>query len=266
MSDIDSIPYLIDTGANRIIVNDLKLLANFKSVRGGVKGVRGTAVLIYGIGALSMSLQADDGSVDKISIEGAVYVPSSPFNLIPPQLLVLILKSHDYSVPKKFEHDDKHYVLHYTSPDGLQRNFTIPLDERNMFTMRTKSGYDSFICTACHYQTSWKTFPGATHLIPDSDQDQSKESTREPITPLPISQSQESTKEPTILTIPYEERDFEPLSATPITTNFTLHPATKPLEDDPQVAMIRRKQHRLAVSHERLSHLRFPVLKLLARA
>ena len=97
MLDTDSIPYLIDTGANRIIVNDLKLLTNFKAVRGGVKGVGGTAVSIYGIGALSMSLQADDGSVNKISIEGAVYVPSSPFNLIPPQLLVSILKSHDYS-------------------------------------------------------------------------------------------------------------------------------------------------------------------------
>ena len=46
VADTDSTPYLIDTGANLVIVNDPKLLKDFRSVRGGVKGVGVTSVCV----------------------------------------------------------------------------------------------------------------------------------------------------------------------------------------------------------------------------
>ena len=37
--DTDNVPYVLDTGANKMIVNDPKLLKNFQVSQGGVKGV-----------------------------------------------------------------------------------------------------------------------------------------------------------------------------------------------------------------------------------
>ena len=38
-----------------------------------------------------------------------------------------------------------------------------------MFTMRTKSGYNAFMCKACEYDPTWQAFPGAAHIISDDD-------------------------------------------------------------------------------------------------
>ena len=88
VADTDSVPYLINTTANRVIVNNIKLLSNFKAIRGGVKGVGGTSVSIHVIGSLSLPLQYDAGAVDYVCIHDAVYVPISPFDLLPPQILI----------------------------------------------------------------------------------------------------------------------------------------------------------------------------------
>ena len=88
VADTDSVPYLIDTAANRVIVNNIKLLSNFKAIRGGVKGVVGTSVSIHVIGSLYLLLQSDAGAVDSVCIHDTVYVCSSPFNLLPPQILI----------------------------------------------------------------------------------------------------------------------------------------------------------------------------------
>ena len=102
MADTESFPYLIDTTANRVIVNNIKLLYNFKAIRGGVKGVGGTSVSIRGIGYLSLPLQSGYGAVDYVCIQDAVYVPSSPFNLLPPQIPISHLKLQGNNVSRRF--------------------------------------------------------------------------------------------------------------------------------------------------------------------
>ena len=97
--DTNSVPYLIYTAANRVIFNNIKLLSNFKAIRGGVKGVGVTSVSIHGIGSLSLPLQSYAGAVNYFFIHDSVYLPSSPFNLLPPQILILQLKLQDYTVP-----------------------------------------------------------------------------------------------------------------------------------------------------------------------
>ena len=88
VADTNSVPYLIDATANLVIVNNIKLLSRFKAIRFGVKGFGGTSLSIHGIGSLSLPLQSDAGAVDSVCIHDAVYVPSSPFNLLPPQILI----------------------------------------------------------------------------------------------------------------------------------------------------------------------------------
>ena len=38
-----------------------------------------------------------------------------------------------------------------------------------MFKMRTKSGYNAFMCKSCEYDPTWQAFPGAVHIISDDD-------------------------------------------------------------------------------------------------
>ena len=106
MADTNSVPYLIDTGANCVIINNIKLLSNFKAIRGCVKGVGGTFVYIHGIGSLSLPLKSDAGAVDSVCIHDAVYVTSPPFKLLFPQILISRLKLQGYNIPHQFQHDE----------------------------------------------------------------------------------------------------------------------------------------------------------------
>lgn len=47
ITDTDSNQYLLHTGANRVILNDAKLLRNFQLANGNVKGVGGSPALIH---------------------------------------------------------------------------------------------------------------------------------------------------------------------------------------------------------------------------
>ena len=85
VADTDSIGFVLDTGANRVIVNDASLFKQYKSLDGNVKGIRSNLVPIKGIGTIVLSLKSDDWHVDKITIHDAVYVPTSPYNLLPSQ-------------------------------------------------------------------------------------------------------------------------------------------------------------------------------------
>ena len=99
VADTDSVPYLIDTAANRVIVNNIKLLSNFKATRGGVQVVGATSVSIHGIGYLSLPLRSDAGAIDYVCILDTLYVPRPPFNLFPPHILISQLKLQGYNVP-----------------------------------------------------------------------------------------------------------------------------------------------------------------------
>lgn len=120
ITDTDSIPYVIDTGANRIIVNDIKLLHNITATSDKVKGIGGKCVRITSIGKLSLALHAENGITDTVNDLDTVCVPSSPYNLLPPQLLVQQMKFRGFQVDK-FKHDNKHFILAYTSP-SLQKS------------------------------------------------------------------------------------------------------------------------------------------------
>ena len=104
IADTDSQTYLLDTGANRFIVNNVKLLNEFNPVRASVKGINGTSVAIQGNGKHKITLQSDDGHQETINVD-AVYVPSSPYNIISPQLLIHALKLKGYNV-EPASHDD----------------------------------------------------------------------------------------------------------------------------------------------------------------
>ena len=148
--------------------------------------------------------------------------------------------------------------MRYTTPSGVPRSFTIPLNERNMFTMRTKSGYNAFICKACEYDPTWQVFPGAVHIISDDDDVISPLTTyemREPsmVSPLTTDKMRESSH-----VIPFVHEDFDYQPSAPVDTDFSFPSSSSPLEEEPQVASVFRKQHLLAVLHELFEYLHFP--------
>ena len=98
MVDTDSIPFMIDTGSNRIIVDNPKYLTNLIPSSNKFKGVGGNCVIISGTGKFSLPLQSDNNTVDDVIDLQAVYVPSYPYNLVHPQILVNQTKAQNYNV------------------------------------------------------------------------------------------------------------------------------------------------------------------------
>ena len=93
ITDTDSYTYLLDSGANRFIVNDAKMLKQFTATRASVKGISGTSVAIQGTGQHRLTIKSDNDHQTNIHVE-AVFVPLSPYNVIPPQLLIHALKTY----------------------------------------------------------------------------------------------------------------------------------------------------------------------------
>jgi hypothetical protein len=129
VSDTDSREYMLDTGANRFIVNNPRFLSNFVAISGSVKGIGGVPTSILGQGKLTLKLESDDGKHDTITIADAVYVPTSPFNIISPQMLVELMRTEGYYLDY-FKHNDKEYLLQYTPKGGRQ-------SDRRTLTVRT---------------------------------------------------------------------------------------------------------------------------------
>jgi hypothetical protein len=175
VADTDSIPYVIDTGANRVIINNAKLFHEFRPTNGKVKGIGGTPVSLNGIGTVKLPLRSDDGTVDQVILRNAVYVPSSPFNLIPPQLLIAEWKHSGFHVDY-FEHDDKEYIFNY-KPDASAkepRKLTVPVGSNNLFALQSNDGYTGFFKQAKNFEPDWCMFAGAAHIIPETGKTQKK--------------------------------------------------------------------------------------------
>jgi hypothetical protein len=100
-----------------------------------------------------------------------VYVPSSLYNLVPPQILINKLKKQGYSV-KYAEHDDREYVFRYnpSTDPSTERSLTVPIGRNHSFTMRSNEGYTSFFRQAPQLDPEWGLFAGATHVIPDDSE------------------------------------------------------------------------------------------------
>ena len=82
----------MDTGANRVIVNDKTLLTDFISTKGKVKGVGANPTTVAGTRTFNIPLQSDDCIHDRFSAKKDIYVPMSPYNFIPPKLLLQVMR------------------------------------------------------------------------------------------------------------------------------------------------------------------------------
>jgi len=119
--DTDSKPMCVDSAANRVIVNDLRLVRNYNVIPNHpVKGIAGEPAKAYGYGIFDIELCSDEGHKNTVPLSQAMYVPTSPYNLIPPQLLYAALKANIFDT-RRFHHDDKDYVFQYIAK-GEQRS------------------------------------------------------------------------------------------------------------------------------------------------
>ena len=258
--ETDGFAVTIDSGTNSLILNNPRHFKNFQPMNGSVKGINGTPTLISGTGEVPIRLVADDGNVDVVTMR-AVYVPSSPYNLMPPQMLYTYLHETGRN-PGWFKHNDQQYVFQYHGKDcGKLRTLTTRIDQRGMFAFQTEPGFKSFFCQACHYQPEFQSYAGFLHTVEDDAE--SNNNDQESENPMNIQTPHEST-EPT--KIPFDDSDFSTDSPAPIDVPFGLPNAPVTLNDDPNMVLIRRKQHRLVVLHEKFGHLSFATLKLMARA
>lgn len=320
IADTDSEGYVIDTGANRVIVNDIRLLRDISMHKGSIKGVNGAPTTSTAIGThVPFHLQSDCGHVHSFPNIPAVYVPKCPYNIFPPHLFVKHLKQHNYQV-NQFHHDDVNYVFRYKPP--CSKTFltkTIPLSSNDLFIFRTNDGYSSFFSRASQYQPSWTNFPGSdfssTHkkreiqctccastwlspgiginhrenpstvvlsspekqretviITPENQQETVEkqreaieaEKQREVVTPEKQRESSGVDRKDSTPTIKKKVSD-KVLKRSPVASNFkTATEADVPAEDR-NIALLRRKQLRLLTIHEKLGHISFSILKLMAR-
>jgi hypothetical protein len=136
---------------------------------------------------------------------------------------------------------------------------TVPVDRRNLFTMWTNPGYQSFFAQASHFNSEYALFAGTSHTIPIDD----PAPTTAPAAPVTTHMREPQS---TTHTIPFQQTDFEPIPSTAVQMDFDL-PVDQTLPaEDPDIAIVQRKQHRLAVLHEKYGHLSFAILKLMAKA
>ena len=133
--DTDSSAYLLDTGANRVIVNDRSLLQNFTLGREGVKGLGGAPIMSGGSGVLNLPLSSDDGHKETAIFNGAIYCPTSPFNLLPPQILTRTLKKQ-YGKARVI-HDDEDYCLEWTDSTNSSRVTSLQITSNDLFILNT---------------------------------------------------------------------------------------------------------------------------------
>jgi hypothetical protein len=270
VADTDSFPFVLDSGANRFIVNDPTLFSSFKPKLGLVKGIGGSPVPLTGTGTIRLPLKSDSGTIDTVTIDDAVYIPTSPFNLVPPQLLIRHLNKSQYDCDLA-THNDKEYVFQYRKAGtdvSTKRKLTVPIGNNDLFTVRSNEGYTAFFRKATYYAPEWCVFVGNSHVIPD-DQDDGDGGDRAPTRPIEetrelLRQTSEKPREDANV-IPFLDQDFEPIRNTPQDMPFNLQDSDK-FVDDAAVNLIRQKQQRLATIHEQLGHLSFSRLRLLAKA
>ena len=292
IADTDSAEWLVDTGANRFIVNRKELLRDFRSVKGGIKGIGGASTKILGVGKLQLPLPGSkDGSIPDLTVD-AVYVPTCPFNILPPQLLYKTLQSAGWR-PESPQHDDSEYRFQYT-PNGQGRTskLVVPIDRKDLFTFRSDTGYKTY-CMSTHnckcdkaYDMNWQAFPGITHFnskatvvsldtTPDGTSTTQSEgvlSATEGTTPLNSEGGHSNAQPPPAIPLSVSEGGHSNVQppgeiSTPHTVTFE---DSQVLEGakilDPNIAITQRKQHQLFVYHERYGHLGFAKLQFMARA
>ena len=74
-----------------------------------MKGVGGNNVSVIGKRSCRVNMRANDDLSDSIEIHNAVYMSTSPFDILPSQLHVSNLNNNNYKV-ELFKHDNWCYV------------------------------------------------------------------------------------------------------------------------------------------------------------
>ena len=262
IADTDSAEFLLDTGTNGFIVNDSALLQDFSPERGHVKGVNGSPTSFAGAGLLNLRLKSDCGSKIQVTVKG-VYVPKCPYNLLSPQLLISELKRQGMSAECRY--DDRSHTITFDDSNGTKR-ITSLMKSNRLFSIRANEGYRSFFCHAVGVDPQWCSFAGSLHVVPTDDHqgiEKPKEVSFKPSNDTPAVELDQTKEADTVHVI--EDDDESTLVDTPRVTEF----GTKGVQlgsDDPSRIILHRKQSRLATIHERLGHLSFGKLRLLARA
>ena len=121
LADTDSSKFLVNTGANRVIVNDAKLLNRFQSLQENIQGIGGKSTMMCGTGQCRVPICFDCGSECVVIFElgKAIYVPSLPYNIIPPQMLSKKLCEQGATI--RHELDDRVYELTFVAQEDQFR-------------------------------------------------------------------------------------------------------------------------------------------------
>ena len=264
IADTNSTSYVLNTGSNIIILNDIRHFKVFHLFNGNIKVIGTYNDSIQVTGTTYIPTKSNYGKVDHIKVPVTVFVLSSPLNLLPSQLLTSALQNSRHKTNYSKNYDVK-YIFNYKLPSegkDIWKNLTIPIGKNKIFTIRTSNGYTSLFKQVSTDDSEWGNVSGAYHKIteddygkPPSDQPpQSRDNTRE---------LHDNTRE--VHSITFHNKDLEPLNAIPIPYYFNIQWYKEQLKD-PAVAMVRRKQSRLSTIHEQRGHLSFHRLKILARS
>ena len=318
IADTDSTEYILDTGANRFIINDARLFVKLTSRKSQVKGINGADTPALGHGIIDLPMISDSQQVSLLRGVPAVYVPSSPYNLLPPQLLVREMKQHGFRV-RYSEQNDVEYIFNYNPNPQSSSSFhrlTVPLGHNDLYKFRSAPGYCNFLKCAKFYPNTTPAFKhpvalsspfsdpycspvGQTrefsvvapscncqcqHISPTAFPTISK--TREPTKALSQDKTRELLKHKTVeledlmedmdsnpkptatstpQVIPFQDSDFNPIKTKPVASKFDSGSISLPTQDADVLAM-QRKKTRLLMYHEKLGHLSFSILRLMARA
>ena len=266
--DTDGQKYLVDTGANRVIVNDPTLFDSYsplqRAPKNNVKGIGGKPVTIAGLGTLTLPVTSDEGHVDRVVFQGACYVPTSPVNIVPPQMLVAALKHYGFKVD--FHGDDELFVFRYAPPSksSATRTLTCRLESNRLWYFWSKPGFTRFFKKAVSYGAEWLSFNGAVVVEDDGEGlEPPSESEGGSDDPLPTPGPQREGVTP----IPFTDDDFEPLPSNPTRVAFNDDPPdSSEAEESPEMVADRKKKARLYRYHEKFGHLSFKTLRLMAYA
>ena len=289
IADTDSFTIAIDSGANCVIVNDKRLLTKFRRSNQQVSGLQGRPINAGGEGKLRMRLRSVDGHVEEID-HPAIFCPTSPYNLAPPQLLVRALKRRGY-VHSKGYHDDNEYIIQFSRSHAMRHQIRIPISPNDLFLLQMNDGYTSFFSDASRYDANWQSFAGTTYVnefnhsidMPN-ETDTTGEEPRQTFANKSILVendedeedlvTQESGQQLTVpsdaggpTTIEYDEHaDFEPIPHLPHKFEISEGDMRTSEGEDPKISRIRHRQMRLATYHEKLGHVSFDILKRLSLA
>ena len=258
-ADAHQVSLLADLGANAVIVNSRELFETFFPTTQTVRGVDGDKAHAMGYGRITFLFKATDGTSLRLPFDRAVYVPSSPHSLMPPQIWSAAMEEHGYT-DARYHGTQREFHLSWTDTEGVSHKLTAAAHSNKMFFLNATTNHGQFSKFAMHCDIEWSCFEGATLI---EDEDDSTTIPTEASLPAPST----STKRPHVVA-GYEE-DFEPPSKRPRVAHFSSsegeqHSARRLLT--PVDIKEKRLKDELMRYHETMGHTSFAKLQNMTRA